>query len=455
MIKAHRLLIIGNGFDLNIPLKSSFKDFFKSTYKSTLDLINDHADFLTNTIDNVDPLKFYKIPTDQHINPKYNNYYEDYIKIINELNSNNNFWLNYLLIRKIIFNDHIEEWNDIETSLYNFFKNENDSFLNIIIDIIETFYKRNNFIGAVNNVLPTAILDYYQINNIQDFHELSLIGDLLIRKIYASSNNDIVELLEDNKSDYPNTGFMLDDVIKVQNSLNFFEESQRKKLRELIIDFLRDELNLFEKDFNDYMYKQTYENDFYDDQSKKQIQKLSDGKLYSVLNFNYTTPNYHDDNNFIADINIHGKIKNPQKFNDSKPSLIIGVDGNNISMQNPEYIFTKTLRTISNNLGNIKSSILPETITEICFFGHSFSDSDYSYFKSIFDLYKIEDLKTNIILYYAEHDDIPETLLIRDQILSFSKLLDRYCKDKNMDTADTLLKQLQLNGKITVKQFTL
>lgn len=139
---------------------------------------------------------------------------------------------------------------------------------------------------------------------------------------------------------------------------------------------------------------------------KEEFFKLND---ISILSFNYTA---------LFDIlkvdapwlysNVHGKICLEKCSENCKSSSIIfGIDDTVIQSQksNDELrIFSKTYRKMSNTGAPI--SILPPNNgkpLKIKFYGHSLSDADYSYFQSIFDYYNIyNNSNIELVFYYSK-----------------------------------------------------
>ena len=67
--------------------------------------------------------------------------------------------------------------------------------------------------------------------------------------------------------------------------------------------------------------------------------------------------------------------------------ITLGIDSNEVDKE--EYnCFTKTYR----DLHKVKEIIeLPEEVNKIYFYGHSLATADFSYFYSLFDMYKLYD----------------------------------------------------------------
>lgn len=51
-----------------------------------------------------------------------------------------------------------------------------------------------------------------------------------------------------------------------------------------------------------------------------------------------------------------------------------------------------------------QDKLLPKSIKNIVFYGHSLAPADYSYFQSIFDYYNIYDNDITLVFYYSIYD---------------------------------------------------
>lgn len=210
------------------------------------------------------------------------------------------------------------------------------------------------------------------------------------------------------------------------------------------INFAMEHLNLFEKDFGNYIkdvqnkLAHSLDNILYNDKPKK------------IINFNYTTVIKNEINKFkniqkyptavnirsIEEvINIHGDYKNP----------IFGIDNQNVDES--MNIFTKTYRILSSD--TIESFTLPSNklLETIYFFGHSLSEADYSYFQSMFDYYSIYDSKIRLIFLYSDYDG-KEKSRQENRVV---KLINDYGKTlENKDKGKNLLHKLLLENRIKI-----
>ena len=156
------------------------------------------------------------------------------------------------------------------------------------------------------------------------------------------------------------------------------------------LDFMMEQLNLFEKDFGNYIGSLEIK----EENKNRLINIFRTTCRKKIINFNYSI--------FLQDlidrykdiafseieiprrikpiesiVNIHGDFKNP----------IFGIDSHNSEEQFQN--FTKTSRILNNDTIENFELPKPEKLGTINFFGHSLSKADYSYFQSLFDYYDI------------------------------------------------------------------
>lgn len=208
--------------------------------------------------------------------------------------------------------------------------------------------------------------------------------------------------------------------------------------------FLADELRKFERSFSKYL--NSLINEEYKSRASEFIYRLFGDKVINVLNFNYTTL---DRFNIKNQINIHGKLNE---------EIIIGIDAtnnkdsNNTKVKAPKYSidsFTKTYR----NLHRLNSRIsLPTRVSEIVLYGHSLGKADFSYFYSIFDMYKLYDSDLKLKFLYSEYEETPEkNQIIHDKyVSSIYNLINQYSLLAHNES--NLLHRLILEGRILIEK---
>ena len=216
------------------------------------------------------------------------------------------------------------------------------------------------------------------------------------------------------------------------------------------LDFMMEQLNLFEKDFGNYIGSLEIK----EENKNRLINIFRTTCRKKIINFNYSI--------FLQDlidrykdiafseieiprrikpiesiVNIHGDFKNP----------IFGIDSHNSEEQFQN--FTKTSRILNNDtVGNFELP-KPEKLGTINFFGHSLSEADYSYFQSLFDYYDIYSSNIKLNFMYSEYDKNDLTRAKRETHNNVVKLMNNYGeKLENKDKGKNLLHKLLIENRI-------
>lgn len=226
-------------------------------------------------------------------------------------------------------------------------------------------------------------------------------------------------------------------IIKDRKNLNF-------------LDFIMEQLNLFEKDFGNYIGSLELKGE----SKNRLINIFRTTCRKKIINFNYSI--------FLQDlidrykdiafseieiarrikpiesiVNIHGDFKNP----------IFGIDSHNSEEQFQN--FTKTSRILNNDTIENFELPKPEKLGTINFFGHSLSKADYSYFQSLFDYYDIYSSNIKLNFMYSEYDKNDLTRAKRETHNNVVKLMNNYGeKLENKDKGKNLLHKLLIENRI-------
>lgn len=226
-------------------------------------------------------------------------------------------------------------------------------------------------------------------------------------------------------------------IIKDRKNLNF-------------LDFMMEQLNLFEKDFGNYIGSLELK----EENKNRLINIFRTTCRKKIINFNYSI--------FLQDlidrykdiafseieiarrikpiesiVNIHGDFKNP----------IFGIDSLNSEEQFQN--FTKTSRILNNDTIENFELPKPEKLGTINFFGHSLSEADYSYFQSLFDYYDIYSSNIKLNFMYSEYDKNDLTRAKRETHNNVVKLMNNYGeKLENKDKGKNLLHKLLIENRI-------
>ena len=216
------------------------------------------------------------------------------------------------------------------------------------------------------------------------------------------------------------------------------------------LDFMMEQLNLFEKDFGNYIGSLEIK----EENKNRLINIFRTTCRKKIINFNYSIflqdliDRYKDIafseieiarriKSIESIVNIHGDFKNP----------IFGIDSHNSEEQFQN--FTKTSRILNNDtVGNFELP-KPEKLGTINFFGHSLSKADYSYFQSLFDYYDIYSSNIKLNFMYSEYDKNDLTRAKRETHNNVVKLMNNYGeKLENKDKGKNLLHKLLIENRI-------
>lgn len=392
---SHRLLIIGNGFDLHCGTNSRYPVFFDEQFGISLG--------------------------------------REIRKLYSEPNENKD-------------GKDIEEQRFIENAKSIF---DVHYIKRHCADIKETFrYIEINYLTECK----TELLDKIDIlDNCQSQKAISLLNqiDQKIRWYQSSfSKWDVVFFLaklfsfDQNKTNWSDVETIIFKVVnfvfsnnnfgiklkKIGNT-NYFKHlvtelfaDQSNKETDLANDMLN-ELKQFEREFAAFIQrKETLQ---YYINAKNTIESILHVKntqiILDVFDFNYSL-NHYDAKNYLnlsskisihSWTNIHGIADYNKKFNKEKdvksPEPIFGFDLHKILKHpnekiynDPRLKFTKSYRLSTNHVNNIRTKDFQKKIDIITIIGHSLSEADYSYFESIFDKYNLYSGEVILECYYAK-----------------------------------------------------
>ena len=380
---AQELYILGNGFDLWQGLPTRYENYFRQRESKGYDYQKIVFAFKGEHLISVDRIEIIK-----------NNVLGLYNKN-NNSEINKNLFFYYLLYKK---DKEHRNWFEVEGEIESYV-NETKQILN------------NNSIFEEENKKEIEKIEW------------------LIHKIYL--------LFEPKSPKYQNHTQNIEDKFQTKDWYTFLvhliyeielENCQNEKEKEHIKNyenFAMKHLNLFEKDFGNYI------KDVQNKLAHSLDNILYNGKPKNIQKY----PTAENIRSIKEVINIHGDYENP----------IFGIDNQNVDES--MNVFTKTYRILSSD--TIESFTLPsnELLETIYFFGHSLSEADYSYFQSMFDYYSIYDSKIRLIFLYSDHDG-KEKSRQENRVV---KLINDYGKTlENKDKGKNLLHKLLLENRIKI-----
>ncbi|MGM9899996.1 MAG: AbiH family protein [Bacilli bacterium] len=263
------------------------------------------------------------------------------------------------------------------------------------------------------------------------------------------SNNDsfdaVYEIINANIS----MSYVDDDLLYLAAFCYKFNGEKEFKDKKEFYNFLLCELKKFEANFGKYIYSQQY-NDCYSsfgiinetvsffNASEKLIKSLCNvNNLVSIDSFNYG--DVHKD--FMPKLHhINGDIASP----------IFGTDSNAFSSLDDRYIFSKTNRRMQLDFcsQNISERLKCDNLV---IFGSSLSNSDYSYFFSVFDDMRILDENKNcrIVFAYNIYDSKRKSEIEETILRNVAILFQEYSSYKGLsEQMNRVLDYLIVQGKV-------
>lgn len=440
------LLVIGNGFDRQCDLKSSYYEFFSYILKN-----NEGNEKQENQIfeEYVEYIKY--------CSWSFNIYLFTQRYSRNKNVEDLNIWYKVFLYKKLL---NKKDWNSIENQISQEITEDSDG-LNIFSKIALGLLIKQ--LGCNRNLRLTCNgKNYTEFENIYNVLSSNLYFKIKNEQTGNIVNNNILIVLEDIKKSLTEK---IEDMLnspEYQNeilNIDIFDIEGINELLNCIAEILLEQLKEVEHDFIMYLDNEVNTNNCYEDNSKILANYLlKDDKVSSenincnILSFNYTEPwgeklNFRDNHLHVNLFkNIHGTLKNK--------SIIFGIDDNMIDSKSEGYKFTKGSRimemnTIEENKSTPIKVILDKSVNRVVFYGHSLSDADYGYFQLIFDEYKENE---NLIFEFCY--SVFEGTTKQNEIIKLregiSRIFGRY--EKENDERKYTLKNLNLNNRIKFRE---
>lgn len=446
------LLIIGNGFDLQCGLHTTYADFFKDRFGLGELKEQDKISEFYNEVQVPKISRNEKIK-DEDVNKMVkeilitsfnkilgpNNKAESYIQNKNYTKWDLLFLCEKILYEKVILNtdskhmkDTINNWASVET---------------FIFDIVTWIFKDANWKGRYG--MPNSFKERFK------------------KYILKGKENEYL-------TDFQTVVERCYSIIEFNN----FDT----EINKLAVNMLND-LNEFEAEFAQFIMKEIEQREGYKSNARRLIERIlyptgianvwfteNASTTLDVLNFNYSL-NSDDGQQIEKDFydlahlkinswtNIHGVANKDPKF----PKIIFGIDNRDIFEENgkdkkldfndPRIIFTKSFRLMDNHINDIRNHQFQNKVDVISFYGHSLGEADYSYFESIFDKYDIYHKNVKIEFYYYPGNSgtkEEEKKKAREFMEDVYKLLTRYGNTISADHGLNMVNRLMLEERLSV-----
>ena len=401
ILENNKLIILGNGFDLACGLKSKYADFFEKRISEDVSACLDRI-YQKFSVEIDEPIYYFETLYDVR---------DKYLKT----------------------------------------KKEVDPFA---IKIISLTKKDKEILKRSKLTFWDVVLFYFQKND----------GEKLEEVDWKDIENRMLDFLENEESGKPslvNILYMLEHfdsfaLDKINWLCLYLAKilSDEKKISEDFVEYLYQELLLFESAFIDFLNDELFSNDDYEANAIDLLLDIVSVKDMSVLweqkylSFNYTIPTRSP---YFNITNVHGTL--------SSGHIIFGIDQTEIEPSKYIFRFTKTFRQMTETPISKRSEelILPskDEIKEIAFFGHSLSPLDYSYFQTLFDFYDLYSSNVTLAFYYKLYKDVTNLDMELDLSKKISEMLKSYSPSiGNENKANNLMHKLLLEKRLIIEEIS-
>lgn len=376
-----QLVILGNGFDLQCGLASSFGDFEKPRKGLIEDLIEKYSTHQGEADTSGELVT-----------------YPDDCQERQEVSLAADIWAAGITVWDLILiaDEQIRTWYDVEACIRDWLlkhpgrgeqlRNQNNLYA---VKHQYSRYQQALIPGLHDNPYEMAVIDnYWDDGYFSQMPVNEQVSKLLLR--WYACNADDNSIMKVMMQELHRLEAAFSSYMKNEAESN---ENYRSRACHLLEQLMNDQLN----NYNSLLTNNTY----------KIGGDISFGGSFNnvrILDFNYTNP--------ITDIkpaptlsNIHGNIHGGD--------IIFGIDSNSVDTDDSNYPglvkFTKTYRLMALGKGNKTKLVHPHVSGQpgsetsiIKFFGHSLGDPDYSYFQAIFDEVDLYGSDTRLVFYYNQ-----------------------------------------------------
>ena len=234
------------------------------------------------------------------------------------------------------------------------------------------------------------------------------------------------------------------DIAKIKKYFTFINPNISDTSRIDMVEFLKDELMKFERDFCRHLETTIEETESYFTNAKNLFYQIGCHTANSYLiDFNYS----HDRDEFSVLLPearnfIHGSIKK---------GIIIGFDSSNIGNDFP-IALSKARRKMFAQLDAPVLFDFDEKLT-IVFFGHSLGEQDYSYFHALFDKYDLYNKNVHLVFLYEKYGKTDEeNISISNEYCDkVYNLLNYYAsRSGKEDEYKTIISRLHLENRLHI-----
>lgn len=360
------------------------------------------------------------------LNSRYSDFYNDYV--LSRISKSD---INYLEVSfwELLLGKNDKNWVDIE---------------NKIEKILVEINAKNFFNLTLNDIIRRINDDDSKIKEFLLYFLKHNKGNIMVHDTKLVDSDHL-----DNNKRLMFGNFLLNQLAELERHFASYMDRQLDLFNREISYFFSNERKIQKNQYPRFKFGENY-----NDSALKLLSYLNNGNENFndtfILNFNYTKFNYIDFNNKdkkLHMLNIHGTL-NPR-------SIIIGTDLRIINNGNDLIPFTKPFKIVNNYHGELsKYGIFKHmnSIDNIVFFGHSLGDTDFNYFKSIFDEVNLYEGTVNLTFYIPIYDISKRMQIISEHESNILKLLTKYSKTLSKIKEDdvSLFTKLLLEGRLHI-----
>ena len=447
-----QLIIIGNGFDLECELKTKYADFFNHRFVDLFESVEAE--------ESREPTMGSGIDTTFRFNYLNNKPYPDSPEIVYAIDSLWDVVFCYLFHHK----KKLDTWKDVESSIRDFISSSDGeiTFSRFLDKYSETIKEKTQYQAKIANGIPykgyngwNRSFDYEPLPANRSYADYEYL--LILSRIAEGTYEDRLRRLADGYYDY-----------RISDDSGSTIEGKRydiKKIREVLLDIVLEELKIFEGNFYEYVSGEvSAKSDEYIRKAANLYKQISrtgpDGEdlidadgggrglIDAIVTFIYTSPfdvfDAEDRKNIKCVSHVHGKIC---EENENK-EIIFGIDPLQNTVEDT-YKFTKAYRRMEcssferykmDSEGMTLGEFLGEgqKVDYIKIYGHSIGEADYSYFQSIFDAVDLYGGSTRLCFFgkkQASEDDTASEIKVGpifDLIKRYSETLSDKTKGDNL-----------------------
>ena len=340
---------------------------------------------------------------------------------------------------------------------FNFLRSQNNKFNNFCLHLKTFRYNESNQQEALE-ALTNEMSDIEDINiwefafTIYDYFDKTLLTD----KSWNQIEEEIKLFCSYNEVFSGNNPFSWEEVHRLKiHEIAFKTQSNQISFANIIKNYLEiknamlrnfedfdkyvvKELREFEKRFANYINYCVKNSKTYINNAHDLLLNITNDENTDICSFNFTNP--FNGKNVI---NCHGLA--------ADKNVIFGIE--NLQLQNEKFFTSKVYKytkvaqkTYILSKGTKLNKRIKDTYKEIYFFGLSFSDQDFDYFKYILDLYR--DKPTKLIFCLSVYDKSKENTIRETLIDSVNNLINRY--SQTFGDSD-YLNSLIISGRFDIK----